>query len=373
MLRIFAIALLAVASTALSEERPDPGKEAYRRGYQLVLEEDWEAAITVLDSVTRMHKSDLVDDALFWKCHVLEREGRKQEAFDCYRKLIRQHSHSKWADDAKQSLVQLGSELSLDGKHDYSAFIDSVAQNLEDEIALTALYALTNTQDERGLDAAAGLIKQTQDTRIKRRLARLISQYGSLRAFTVLRDVAETETDLRTRSSAIVAMSQMRRERLDENTLEAIRAYVESVVFGDYPRRMQSGALRARLDIGASGMAPGEWDPGAGDFLELVGRTHSDRRIRSDAVNMFAQHYPERALLLLEQLTSGSGHPDLGRQVVRLLAGLADGAGLDKLIEIAEGHPNVTVRKEAIQALQHSNDPKAKDALLRLATKPLNK
>jgi hypothetical protein len=107
---------------------------------------------------------------------------------------------------------------------------------------------------------------------------------------------------------------------------------------------MQSEALRARQTVGAYLLGPGQKDKSVAAFLELVGRSHTNRRIKLDALQTLAYRYPDRGMALLDILTKDATHPEMQRQVVRLLVGLADGAGLDKLIKIAEAHPNIIVR-----------------------------
>lgn len=348
----------------------DPGETQYRVGHSLLLKEEWDRAIAAFDSVQRVGGTGFADDAMFWKCHALERQDRKREAFDCYRTLLSKFGGgSKWADDAKQNLVFLAGELQLGDTPEFSAFVDSVARSLDDEIALMALHALTSSRDERGLDAAAALLKKTDDHRIRQRLTQLMGEYGSPKAFRLLKEVVAADYGVRVRIGALHSMTRLSQKDAE---LEAeVANYLESVTFQDYPWRLQENAIRARVTIGAHRLGPGDRDPKVADFLERVARTHESRRARSTATRHLAQRWPDRAIGLLDDMTV-SADQDVQRQIVRLLAGLADGSGLDRLIEIAESHPSVTVRKDAIQALQRSEDPKARDALFRLATKGLD-
>ena len=138
---------------------------AYKQAYSLVLEEKWAAAKTAMDELVRQFpKSAWVDDARFWSCYAMEKTGQSQETvFKCYQKFVDEHPESEWADDAKSNMIRLAQGLAKAGKPEYQTIIESYEDAAEDDIKLTALYALQNIGDEEALKTILGLYDKAEE------------------------------------------------------------------------------------------------------------------------------------------------------------------------------------------------------------------
>ena len=118
--------------------------DAYRGGYQHVLDEDWPAATSAFrDLVAKYPESDWTDDATFWLCYAEEKSGKNAEAsFGCYQGFTDDYPDSEWTDDAERNLVRLARRLAQQGKPEYRDRIRDLEEDVDDEKLLTVLMAL---------------------------------------------------------------------------------------------------------------------------------------------------------------------------------------------------------------------------------------
>jgi tetratricopeptide (TPR) repeat protein len=187
-------------AAALATEDP-AGQEkdaiAYKQAYALVLEEKWAAAKTAMDELVRQFpKSAWVDDARFWSCYALGQTGRDPEAvFKCYRKFVDENPGSEWVDEAKSNMVRLAHSLYRAGKPQYQTIIESYEDAAEDDIKLTALYALQNIGDESALKTIVSIYDKASGSRLKSQIVFMLAEMESPEAVAKLRDIALRETD----------------------------------------------------------------------------------------------------------------------------------------------------------------------------------
>jgi hypothetical protein len=99
-------------------------------------------------------------------------------------------------------------------------------------------------------------------------------------------------------------------------------------------------------------------DPGALDLLLETARRNSDPKLRAQAVGTLARR-PEPKIL--DTLRAAIDDPDatVQRRAIATLNSLPDGDGVPVLIQVIKTTKDTQVRKEAMNALQNSRDPRA--------------
>ena len=83
---------------------------AYREGYNLILEQNWEQAINYFGEFQADYSdSAWVDDAAFWGCYAEEQlVGPSVDTFNCYQEMTTRFPNSSWTADARSKLLVIG-------------------------------------------------------------------------------------------------------------------------------------------------------------------------------------------------------------------------------------------------------------------------
>ena len=186
-----------------------PDAAAYKKAYELVLDEKWSDAVKAFSGFLRQYpKSQWQDDAGFWLCYTKDKAGYKsEEVFKSYQDFITNHGNSKWADDARANMIIVGQKLVKNGKAEYKTTIDNLQKENNDEIKITALYALQNIGDDKALNAIIKLYDSTPDKEYKGKIIYALGNFDSPSAFDKLVHIAKTEKDPDLQKKAVYAIS----------------------------------------------------------------------------------------------------------------------------------------------------------------------
>jgi hypothetical protein len=124
---------------------------------------------------------------------------------------------------------------------------------------------------------------------------------------------------------------------------------VKGLIANDTDQRVKERAVQA---LGASK------DPAALDLLLETARRNNDPKLRVQAVSALARR-PEPKIL--DTLRAALDDPDnsVQRRAITTLNSLPDGEGLPLLIQVVKTTKDAQVRREAMNALQGSRDPRA--------------
>ena len=174
-----------------------PDAVAYKKAYKLVLDEKWKDAIQEFsDFLNKYHRSSWRDDAGFWLCYSKEKAGYSlEEVFKSYQDFVKNNRRSKWADDARSNMIAVGQKLVQQGKVEYKTIIDNLQKEDNEEISITALYALQNMGDEKALNAILKLYDSTTNKNYKGKIIYALGNFNSPAAFNKIVQIAKTEKD----------------------------------------------------------------------------------------------------------------------------------------------------------------------------------
>jgi len=123
----YTVACIVLLTSALTAQSQTADTEAYQKGYNLILEENWKTAIEEFSSFAKKYRSSQwIDDASFCHCYAMEKSDGGKRAFECYSVFVNNHKSSKWIDDAKSNMIRLGRRLAKQGYPEYEAIIQSM-------------------------------------------------------------------------------------------------------------------------------------------------------------------------------------------------------------------------------------------------------
>src|SRR5438552_3266845 len=103
--------LLVLALGAMSHAVAQEGaSKSYERAYGFILDEKWTEAQKALgEFIEKYPKSSSVPAAQYWHCYTRDKLGQNKETvFRCYEEFVKDYPKSKWADDARTNLVNIG-------------------------------------------------------------------------------------------------------------------------------------------------------------------------------------------------------------------------------------------------------------------------
>lgn len=151
MMKITVIFLLVFGNSAFWVG--DPDFETYNRGYNAIVAENWQEAITTFEQLLANHpESRWADNASFWKCYADRQVDPDDERdFECYDRVVTEFPDSRWASEARDKQRHLAEQLAEQGREEYLAMVEEAeVSNEHDHVSLEALAAL----ERRGVKAS---------------------------------------------------------------------------------------------------------------------------------------------------------------------------------------------------------------------------
>jgi HEAT repeat protein len=387
LLALLLLLLLLLPTAAFARDDAD----AYRGGYQHVLDEDWPGASTAFrDLVAKYPKSDWTDDATFWLCYAEEHSGKTAEAsFECYQSFTAKYPKSEWTDDAERNLVRLAGGLAQQGKPEYRDRIRGLEQHPDDEKLLPVLMALAEIGDERSLDVIFERIERTPDEQLRAAIVRVLDEAEGPAADKALRKLADLvakDPSLRVRVAALSTLSEYddhpETERLlREVAMDAKQPLELRVVALDRLEDFESPDLVGFLE----GLAVAADDPQlAGAAIHALGEIESDastaalrkifagaktKELRGMALHAIAESEDAAAVEFLGKVAREDADPEIARFAVSQLGDFETAEALTALQQIAGSQADWRLRATAIAAIGEQESEAAVAALAAIARK----
>ncbi len=346
----------------------------YQKGYDLILNELWQAGGDILREVSRLFPdSDWADDSRFWTCHADARvQNNARQAFACFEAFTRQFPGSSYVDDAQTRMIELGQTLAREGNPEYAERMSSLRQSEQEEVAMMALRALANIGDEESLQALLSLYDTDLSEAMRTRLVRLLEDFDSPEARALLLDIARREPSLSVRTSAIRALgeqawddevSALMRElaQATDETPEVRRRAVRA--FGEHGDAQWIPFLvevASTTDDGALGRAAlGSIEeiggPQAGSAAETVYRNASAPAVRRRALGLMADQGGDAMLTQLEQIALAAEDESFRRAALRAIGEISSEAAFGVLSRLATDSADANLRASAVRALEDAD------------------
>jgi hypothetical protein len=336
----------------------DPAFAVYRDGYNLILDERWEAARKVFDELIRLHPRSMYrDDAAYWTAFSWKHTDRRK-AMEAYRRFVRDHPQSRYMDDAFADLQLLEVEEEL---HRVRQQLRAPEMPREIRVRIPQELRRMEAEFTRQLRAEGAPGRERMEiSREGDTLLARIPEFHFRLQFT--QESADPETRLQLK--VLQALS----ERGDDpRTAQALQ---EIVLDRKHPAPLRVSALHM--------LAGSHVHDHQKVFLE-VARNDTSEEIQRTAIELLARSGPERrhSVEQLIQLfrvfdgtpgTRGASHGRLGTTLYAI-ATIGDQRATEFLADVARSHPDEAIRGDAVFYLGTIGSESAREALLRLLEK----
>lgn len=258
------------------------------------------------------------DAALYWRAWSTFKSEDLDQAREAIEHLAREFPKSQWLDDAKALEIELAARR---------AAIDELEKEYEEtpdcEIKKAALTGIFNSKPERAVDLAIQVLgpNSTLCPEGRRHALRILGMSGLPRARAALLNIAKIDTSVRMRRDALMSLAHGR--AIDDATFAALRDIVMT--------EKQPELVRA-------------------------------------ALFSIARRNDPRAKQLILDLVRTSSDPEVRRLAVQSLVHREYGVTYDELVSLYDSVSDVGVRRTLVMIFRESNDPRAFDKLVRIAT-----
>jgi HEAT repeat protein len=404
------------------------GREAINRG------EFRRAAALFAEISAKYPRSEYAPDALYWRAFALYRAGRDDDLRDALRSLDAQRARfprARTIGDARELAVRIRGVLAQQGDVEAAEAVSRVAarnqpcarDDNDGEIRAAAMNALLQMDAQSALPIIKQVLQKRDECSIalREKAVFLLSQKPSSETEAVLLDVlhndpsrpvreqavfwmgqvhtekaaaaletiAMSSPDMELREKAIHALHEQGSERAaallrrlaeSEQTPESVR---EQAIFWLGQRRSQENAEFLRGLFGRIGKAERNDEirkkvmfsisqmRGFGNdrwLLNIALDTANSEEIRGHALWTAGQAgIPGGDLVALyDRLTDA----EVKEKLIWVLSESEDRAATDKLVEIAQKDRDREMRKKALFWLGQKNDPRVRQILLDILTKP---
>ena len=348
--------------------------EMFKQGRDLIEAQNWQkAAEKFNDYIKGFPKDKDLDAALYWYGYALQKQGLKDDAKKPLERLIERFPGSSWRREAEALLVAMG-------------FQNTVTEGINRdncEIKILALQSLFQADEERAIALVTDSLKANSTTcpGFQSAAVSLLGAHAGPRAVPLLLEIARTNPDLKLRLTAIKRLGEQHSEQVTDELIklydadrtkdiriQIIRALVES--------RTQRGRTKV-IDIANSGDDPAVrqyairylseiQDPGAIDALIRIYDTDKTPEIRTQVIRALADREDPRAREKILQIAKSGETPEIRIEAIRRLADHGR-IGMDDLLSLYSGEPDVKIKQGLLRAFADSKDPRAKTKLMEIA------
>jgi tetratricopeptide (TPR) repeat protein len=308
----------------------------YRRGGRLLEERKWDEAAAEYQKLIN-EKGTRTDAALYWKAYALNKLGRKQESLAALDQLAKEYPSSRWLNDAKALEVEVrrssGQPVSPEAETD-------------EELKLLAVSALMESDPERAIPVAEGLLQKGSSPRLKERALFVLAHANTPRARETVIKVAKGggNPDLQLRAVEYLGMTG----RKDNKDAQNNRPILAEIYASTSDVNVKRAVLRAYMMSGDK------------DRVLAAAKSEQAPELRREAIRGLGELNGGEELW---QLYQNETNPELRREILRVIPAKTP----EKLVEIARNEKDENVKREAIWKLgSMRNNAQAGEALVSL-------
>jgi HEAT repeat protein len=384
-------AQLADVSSSMSrcafygQDAPSPqdqaAQSAYQKAYNLVLDKRWADAQKELDTfLNKYPRGSYSTAARYWKCYAREKLGDPaEEVFKSYQDFVNKYSSSNWADDARTNMVRIGSELAKQGKTEYGTIVQSMQENEDEDVKLTALYALRNSSDDQALPVIINLYDKSKSEKLRGKIVYVLGGFDSPLVIPKLADIALKDPSTTVRKNAVYALGNTRKSE----AAGALKQIVKSQADPD----VRTAALYSLSGIGDADMIPFLVEIAKGDNDEKLAKaaTYSIANIndveatkalqtvlkeakssaaRKAALNSLGNRPDAEAVAILKDVALNTANEeDMRRTAAYALGNIHTSASLEALKSIIASSTDTRSKEAALHAIGTQGGSKVQEFL----------
>lgn len=255
------------------------------------------------------------------------------------------------------------------------------------EFKIVVLQALVESDPQRGLAVANDWLKagSAQTPTCKRAALRVLSRHGGKAALPTILNFAQTETDLRTKTTAISLLGASN----DESVLNPLRDFalnspqpeVGEAALSALSQHNSPQALNFLADIALStkplalrktairNIAGRPGDPAVDALFKIYDSTQ-DLEIRKSVVSGFGNRKSERAGAKLAEIARGSDNNDLRKVAISAIGRRGGANAVDILMGLFDTEKNEELKDQIMNSLANSQDKRVTLKLIEIAKNP---
>ncbi len=344
-------ACLLICAADLAVASDGDAAHAYRRGYNLILDENWQGAIAAFDELIQRHPaSDWVDDAAFWRCYARQQlDEAAAELFDCYERLLERYPSSEWQDDARRAMVRLAQKLDREGRPEYREKVRDFGQDENTDRLLAILVALGEIGDERSVRVILERLESTEDEQLRARIVEALEDIESDLALEKLQALLRDDPSELVRRAALETLA----DHDDFDSAPLLRGIINDP---DQPLILR---LEALDNLG------NDEPPGLLHFLKEIA-VGENEDLALEAIDEIGNVEIEEAVQVLAEIMATSPSYERRIEVLDSLEDLEYDSATRALLEVARNDPDPRIRREATQSLGEMETEGARDALIKL-------
>lgn len=411
----------------------DPADSLYRLGREAINRNDFQRAAALFSEISvKYPRSEYAPDAPYWRAFALYRSGRNEDLREALKSLDAQQSQFPRAGtiaDGRQLAIRIRGALAQQGDVASAEAVTRAAEQNQpcdansNEMRIAALNALLQMDAE----GAVPILKQVLAKRdncsiaLREKAVFLLSQKRSSETETLLIDAVNNDPSSSVREQAVFWLGQVKTDRaaaaleeiatssrdvelraksihaLHENgsprAVGLLRRLAENAqtpdevrdqaifwlgqrrsaenaeflrgMFGRLGRGSQNDELKKKILFSLSqmrGVGNDRW------LLAVATDTSHSEEVRGHALWTAGQAGIAGSDLaaLYDRITDAT----VKEKLIWVLSESRDRVATDKLIDIAQKDPDLEMRKKALFWLGQKNDPRVRQLLLDLITKP---
>ena len=224
-------------------------------------------------------------------------------------------------------------------------------QDPDEEVQREAVETLGEIEHERRVVVLRDIVRDHPSVEVRREAVETLKEAEPGEAFQLLQRIATEDRSDEVRREAVESLGELEDPRVVSLLLELAERE-------DQSEEVQREAVET---LGEAGGAK------ALEALARLAETHRIEEVRSEAVETFGEHArPEEAVRLFRRLIAKESSETVQHEILETLAELDGNAGVAILLEVARGHPNRQVRREAIKRLGDVDEEAARAELKRI-------
>jgi HEAT repeat protein len=305
----------------------------YSRGTRALASGKWDEAIATFDSIATA-KGPRADGATYWKAYALFRSGKANDALSTLAQFSRDHSSSRWANDAKALEMEIKQASGQPANPDAA---------VDDELKLMALNSLIQASPERALPILENILKTRSDPKLRERALFVLAQSRSEQSRQIIAGIAKGGGNPDLQMKAI--------EYLGMHGGEANHKLLEEIYQTSADTQVKRRVLQGYMLSGQR------------DRLFQIAKAESSPKLRRAAIELLGV---SGGRAQLAELYAAEAAPDVKQAI---LNGLFIAGDAKALVNIARQEKNAELRRSVVQRLSMMNKPEAREFMMEILNK----
>ncbi|HZY10131.1 MAG TPA: HEAT repeat domain-containing protein, partial [Bacteroidota bacterium] len=320
----------------------DPASKIYKKGYNLILEEEWEDARKVFAELIKNYpKSDYLDDAHYWSAYALMNID-EDKAVSEYKLFIKNYPKSSYCDDAVADLNNIDPNIVIATSGDTKVSIKN---------GKNKSYSYSFAPSARDADKHMKLAERKMQLSLRRlesgklKIERLPSLY------TIAPPGGELNKDTQLKMEALHALG----EKEDSDTYQTLK---EIVLNKSQHKELRITAMMKLVDFKKNDPLP--------IFLE-VAKNDTSEEIQNNAIDFIGMRTKDKnrsVEILIELFNAVPERRKEQREVIFYsIAEIGNDNAVDFLTKVARTNEDYDLRLNAIHYLGSIGSKKSRTAL----------